>query len=1109
MAGYKFRSGGGEKGRIKIRYGEIKKPAMVKPFRYAAAEQGRYKARYGRIKWPYGCVYRFRYTTTERNTFAFTYPTETWKGYGIRYLFRVGILPQRQYHFDYGEGYGNLYIDKPEILLAPPARKSREERRTLCFPLLPGEIQQGIREMLLPIIIHGIGQKIKTIEFPFLIRETEKAETTEDFSLIIRETGKAYQTIEFSFIIREAFRAKPMIDFSLLIREIADAEKLQAFSFLIREAGKAQSMQDFSLLIREIASAESTKDFSFLIRELADAAKTKDFSFLIRELADAVKTWDFSFLIRELAGVEGTKEFSFLIRELASAVHTLDFSFLIRELQKAETTRDFSFLIRELASAESTKDFSFLIRELADAVKTLDFSFLIREAGKAETTEDFSFLIRELAGAEKTENFSFLIREMAALLPEWIFSFIIRETLQADSEKKYITVLKEINEERPVLLLPESEVEREETERYAEKILLKDGLMEDMEERNHGIIIREIINEWGKRLACGTTLADKKEEPLRLLKTVEEINRERPEQILMIPEKGTIIAEEKMLVRLSWAMMLLEETGIFFEKEREAWHEKEKGLHQELETRLDGEQWMEACKTIWLFDALLSGQPEKKTEVMDIDPVENKAKEGFEAIEDKRTDKALKDGRRDMEYFPLEKDMKEGETGSGLHQAEKSEKEAGDEETEKKFVRGIYRNGMMERTETRQELSEIEGKKEHFAGPLMRKDHETGEEEEMLFKRQLKKDGYHHEEHIFFADKLKKPAYAEEAEKKADKKKRRFDGYGERDGSPLLQPRVRDAVEEAIEEKNLLYRERQGNMEEALNALQSENRPAVPEEEEILSVPDREAFTEKLYQAEDKKEGHMEEANPTAKLPEESELEKAKRQLKLYQRFWVIGQSDYKDWIILPPHDFNYEDDPIIFDVQEREDYNQCVYPNEFYRRIDRHPIQSGENTGREETGVSTGIMVDVINIYIMMWFKFTPAFWGWTGVQAVTGMTDAIHEYLTLEKTVEKQRNKAVKKEYERAYQWLRWNAEAVVLQARDDRNLRGNYYVEVLLERLIDYMIDHHFDVMPVFHDVNKMDEWRALFERPVEKDIKWVIEKVKGIRHKLLDAKQYQEE
>jgi hypothetical protein len=68
----------------------------------------------------------------------------------------------------------------------------------------------------------------------------------------------------------------------------------------------------------------------------------------------------------------------------------------------------------------------------------------------------------------------------------------------------------------------------------------------------------------------------------------------------------------------------------------------------------------------------------------------------------------------------------------------------------------------------------------------------------------------------------------------------------------------------------------------------------------------------------------------------------------------------------------------------------------------------------------------------------------------------------------------------------------------------LRGNHYVELLLEELIYYMIDHHFDVMPIFRDINKMDEWRNNFNCSPQNDIKWVLDKVKGIRHKLIDRK-----
>ncbi len=183
------------------------------------------------------------------------------------------------------------------------------------------------------------------------------------------------------------------------------------------------------------------------------------------------------------------------------------------------------------------------------------------------------------------------------------------------------------------------------------------------------------------------------------------------------------------------------------------------------------------------------------------------------------------------------------------------------------------------------------------------------------------------------------------------------------------------------------------------------------------------------------------------------------------------------------------------------ENYH-VVYPNEFYKCIDKHPIPNGKDLAPDEIGVSINILIDLINIFIMMWCKFTPAFWGWTGTQAVLGMVDSIYEFITLETSREEQIKEDVKEQYDRAYKWLRWEGEQMALKARYDTGLRGNYYVGLMLEELIYYMVDHHFDVLPLFEDVNKMDEWRTMFDRDVNKDIKFVLDKVKGIRHKILE-------
>ncbi len=232
------------------------------------------------------------------------------------------------------------------------------------------------------------------------------------------------------------------------------------------------------------------------------------------------------------------------------------------------------------------------------------------------------------------------------------------------------------------------------------------------------------------------------------------------------------------------------------------------------------------------------------------------------------------------------------------------------------------------------------------------------------------------------------------------------------------------------------------------------------------------------------------------------QVEESERELKLYKRFWIVSNSDFKDLMILPDHDYPYNTDPIVENMELMPENYHVVYPNEFYKCIDKHPIPNGKNLAPDEIGVSINILIDLVNIFIMMWCKFTPAFWGWTGTQAVLGMVDSIYEFITLETSREEQIKENVKEQYDRAYKWLRWEGEKMALFARHDMDLRGNYYVGLMLEELIFYMVDHHFDVLPLFEDVNKMDEWRTMFNRDVNKDIKFVLDKVKGIRHKILE-------
>lgn len=230
-------------------------------------------------------------------------------------------------------------------------------------------------------------------------------------------------------------------------------------------------------------------------------------------------------------------------------------------------------------------------------------------------------------------------------------------------------------------------------------------------------------------------------------------------------------------------------------------------------------------------------------------------------------------------------------------------------------------------------------------------------------------------------------------------------------------------------------------------------------------------------------------------------------ELALWQRFWFLYAGGIYDKKMLPCHDFPYEDEPIEFNGFDDliPNNRQVVYPEAFWLGVDHHPVPEGKELGLDEMPLALNIMVDIINILILMWHRFYPAFWGWTGTQAVLGITSEVYKWLTLTASRNEQDKKGSRAHYDRCYRWLRWEAEKVSLAARNDMELRGNYYVGILLEEMIFYIQDHHFDVMPIFEDVNKMDEWRQSFNRDLQNDITWVLDKVKGIRHKLIIGRE----
>lgn len=161
------------------------------------------------------------------------------------------------------------------------------------------------------------------------------------------------------------------------------------------------------------------------------------------------------------------------------------------------------------------------------------------------------------------------------------------------------------------------------------------------------------------------------------------------------------------------------------------------------------------------------------------------------------------------------------------------------------------------------------------------------------------------------------------------------------------------------------------------------------------------------------------------------------------------------------------------------------------------HPIPFGNDLGCKEIPVPIPIMVDFINVLLLMWSKFFRAFNGYTGKQAIYGLLNVVHEWVTLDTSLQEDTIEY----YHRCYRWLRWEAEKLYLKARYDMNINGNAWIELLIGELIEYMELHHMNEVPVFNPIDKMDEMRDLVSDP-SFDIEVVLTKVKGVRHRIIE-------
>lgn len=278
-----------------------------------------------------------------------------------------------------------------------------------------------------------------------------------------------------------------------------------------------------------------------------------------------------------------------------------------------------------------------------------------------------------------------------------------------------------------------------------------------------------------------------------------------------------------------------------------------------------------------------------------------------------------------------------------------------------------------------------------------------------------------------------------------------------------------------------------------------ESMPMVKAYREIIINNDIQATKESI-------EININKEKEFGKVVHEIRIEKNETKIKFNKRFWFLRATDPFDWKVLPYSDYPYRKEPIVFNNDKKIPDNwQLEMIPKLHQEVKDHPMPFGQNLGDEEMALSIEIMIDVINIMILIWSRMFYNFSGYTGSQAVIRFTKLLYDWLMLETSIEEMEKKDSKEHYFRAYRWIRWEAEKVAIKARDDMRLSGNMYIDEWIFELIYYMENHHFDTMPIFDVIGKMDEFRALLRTDdPQGDIDFILDKVKGMRHKIIECK-----
>ncbi|AKA70123.1 hypothetical protein [Clostridium scatologenes] len=281
-----------------------------------------------------------------------------------------------------------------------------------------------------------------------------------------------------------------------------------------------------------------------------------------------------------------------------------------------------------------------------------------------------------------------------------------------------------------------------------------------------------------------------------------------------------------------------------------------------------------------------------------------------------------------------------------------------------------------------------------------------------------------------------------------------------------------------------------------------------------------------------------------------------KKYFEVTKRWWVVSPEGEVDEKILP-YNYDYTEHPLVGSAglgyyrvtypdkgkyKTEEEYEQACLkmlfnivenmkiqyfiknktpvPYDYIPQVYKsHPNSMSVNPyitnddtyrGIEEMPISINIMMEMINFVANIVHHSATKFCYCTGQEAMWFIMEYLDKWLNMDSTIKELNDKDATEHYYRAYRWIRWEAEKIFFNCDYDKEngrFRGLKYAGELLANLIEYMKNHHYNVVPIFKDISKMDYWRnqSNLDNDPQDDIVYKPDKSKEVRHYNIETKR----